>query len=576
MKANISRKIGIMAMTLFMAALLPLSLTSCSDDDNNGDVAAALTIGTEQFDYEFSALGDQIIEIPFSSTRDWKVETADANADWLMFSRTEGHAGDHTLYVRLAKNEEADRETSFTLKSEGCEQTFNVRQARTDALIISNPDKYGALPYRAGQFDVTFATNLGDFETNIEYEDGDEPWIDIAPETRAAMVSHTQTFNYTENPAGASRTAHIYICSKVKPDVKDTLDVTQIGAPVPAIKISNKADFSKSLKGVAQDIAVAFEHQYIDELKWEATSDNGNDWFTATRSGNAINLHFTDNAGATNRSVRIHIYGHNTEYDRDLSDEVIITQMPDSRFHVSASKGLATLFSEKGIDQTTLQAIEVVGQMSDADFKLLRTMAKSNALSYIDLSGVTNGELPVFNGSKDNNDGCFNGCTKLETLILPQGGQLKYIPINLCRNCTALTEIEIPEGVEYIDRHAFAGCTAMTKISLPSTITYLYGCCFEKIALKEAHLKTKPLQVLQVMRGTDSKTTMSEVFMNTGNIYKKAKLYVPAQYLDIYKKSNPTLEDLGLKEWPALPNNQSAHTDGKAFTWFGSNEIVAE
>lgn len=576
MKINHFKKIGMYAIGLLVASALPMSLSSCSDSDDETSKVGALTIGTEQFDYEFSAEGDQIIEIPFTSTHDWTVEVADANVDWLQFARMEGHPGTHTLFVRVTKNEKADRSTSFTLKSDVGSQTFTVSQSRTDALIISNSDKYQDLAYQGGEFEVTFDTNLGDFVINTEYEAGTEPWIEQVAKSRAPMVSNTLTFKYAENPEGGSRTAHIYFSSKVRPEIKDTLDVTQIGAPVPAAKILNKEAFANPLRGVAQQVVVNIEYKYLDDFHWEVTSEDGNDWYNAALGDNVINIQLTDNAGTASRALKVRIWGSNAQYGRNLSDDVTITQAPDTRYHAGNGKSIAEMMSEKGVDQATLESIEVVGQLSEDDFKLLRKMAKDNSLSYIDLSGATNTEIPSFNASKDNNDGCFNGCVHLETLILPQNGNIKYIPINMCRNCSALKEIRIPEGIEYVDRHSFANCTAMEVIWLPSTLQYLYGCCFEKIPLKEAHLRCLPMQVLQVRRGTDTPTIISEVFMNTGNIYKKAKLYVPAEYLEIYLKPEPTLEDLGLSEWPLKPGSTDEHVDGKTFSWVGTNEIVAE
>lgn len=64
MKINHFKKIGMYAIGLLVASALPMSLSSCSDSDDETSKVGALTIGTEQFDYEFSAEGDQIIEIP--------------------------------------------------------------------------------------------------------------------------------------------------------------------------------------------------------------------------------------------------------------------------------------------------------------------------------------------------------------------------------------------------------------------------------------------------------------------------------------------------------------------------------
>lgn len=58
----------------------------------------------------------------------------------------------------------------------------------------------------------------------------------------------------------------------------------------------------------------------------------------------------------------------------------------------------------------------------------------------------------------------FNGCTKLESVKLPEG--LKSIDIDAFYDCKSLKEIEIPKGVSMIGELAFAGCSGLKKVTI--------------------------------------------------------------------------------------------------------------
>ena len=46
------------------------------------------------------------------------------------------------------------------------------------------------------------------------------------------------------------------------------------------------------------------------------------------------------------------------------------------------------------------------------------------------------------------------------------------------RDCTSLTSVTIPEGVESIGSFAFRNCDAITSLEIPSSITYIGGYAF--------------------------------------------------------------------------------------------------
>ena len=89
-------------------------------------------------------------------------------------------------------------------------------------------------------------------------------------------------------------------------------------------------------------------------------------------------------------------------------------------------------------------------------------------------------------------------------------------------DCVNLTNIELPEGVEYIGAAAFARCTALEKVTIPSTMTVnqSYGASsmfYDNPAMKELHLNTATPPQWYIYTGTASKSYLPTT----------CKLYVP-------------------------------------------------
>lgn len=238
----------------------------------------------------------------------------------------------------------------------------------------------------------------------------------------------------------------------------------------------------------------------------------------------------------------------------------------DSGLVIGNGKTLSQVMTDNGMDEATVETLVLKGELSGNDWKLLKTMATGKNLKNIDLSAVTNTTLP---------NQAFKDCAKLETLVFPQHGNLKEIPAEICRNCKALKEIRIPEGVDAVINHAFAVCSSLTKIYLPSTITYLYGYCFEQCPIAEIHLKSKPVQVYRVWRAPSQvgdPRAYSIIF--SGSLPRTAKLYVPFEYIDLYQKPLP--EDCVSKHLQKeLAKNEWSETCQRGlFSWANAQTVI--
>jgi hypothetical protein len=72
-------------------------------------------------------------------------------------------------------------------------------------------------------------------------------------------------------------------------------------------------------------------------------------------------------------------------------------------------------------------------------------------------------------------DGLFKGHRELQSIVF-YGQNLKYIHQSAFENCSALTDLHLPEGLLTLDFYAFRGCASLTLFSLPKSVTTLgYG-----------------------------------------------------------------------------------------------------
>ena len=65
----------------------------------------------------------------------------------------------------------------------------------------------------------------------------------------------------------------------------------------------------------------------------------------------------------------------------------------------------------------------------------------------------------------------FSGCTGLTKVTFKEGNTLDGIAEGVFANCTALTEIHLPESITSIGRQAFENCSSLTSITIPQSVT---------------------------------------------------------------------------------------------------------
>ena len=73
--------------------------------------------------------------------------------------------------------------------------------------------------------------------------------------------------------------------------------------------------------------------------------------------------------------------------------------------------------------------------------------------------------------------GCFENCTKLTTVILPD--TIKSIENNAFAGCTSLRGIYLPNSVTVLGKNAFSGCSNLEAICIPASVRWIGADAFD-------------------------------------------------------------------------------------------------
>lgn len=144
------------------------------------------------------------------------------------------------------------------------------------------------------------------------------------------------------------------------------------------------------------------------------------------------------------------------------------------------------LFDQEAEEYAEIAELIVTGSINSDDIATINLMAKDYALRTVDLSAanvenntfaaqafketklehITVPKTLVAMGYE-----CFYS-TSLQSIVFPTTG-LTEIPLTCFTWSTALTELEIPEGVTTLGQQSLVFCTALKKLTLPSTLTHI-------------------------------------------------------------------------------------------------------
>ena len=167
-------------------------------------------------------------------------------------------------------------------------------------------------------------------------------------------------------------------------------------------------------------------------------------------------------------------------------------------------------------------------------------------------------------------DNLFNGCEKLQSIIIPD--RVTALGTSIFANCKALNELTIPEGIETISSNLCNGCLTLKSLSLPSTITKI-----DSSAIKDCNGLTKIICKAENPPLIDESNSLA-----VENLKNDLIIYVPDNRVDAYKDKAAWGEvfkfsDDTVEENPseAEPSETSENTQKKARILIkGLNEII--
>ena len=87
----------------------------------------------------------------------------------------------------------------------------------------------------------------------------------------------------------------------------------------------------------------------------------------------------------------------------------------------------------------------------------------------------------------------FYNCKSLATVIFEEGSKLATIAdagsySGTFENCTALSNIQLPNSLTYLGSRAFFNCKSITHIEIPSSVTHIAGYAFAKTGIVEIEI----------------------------------------------------------------------------------------
>ena len=215
---------------------------------------------------------------------------------------------------------------------------------------------------------------------------------------------------------------------------------------------------------------------------------------------------------------------------------------------------------------TSIDIPEGVTIISDNCFKgcssleritLPSTIKQIGESAFYGCSALTSIDIPE--GVTIISDWCFSECSSMESITLPS--TIKKIGLRAFLRCSALTSIDIPEGVTIIPDGCFSECKKLNSVTLPTTIKKIEDDAFrgcnkvktisipngcERLEELGRFIAPSPriflppsLCSIDVI-STDVFSAELLIFcfapqLEELEIFKKCKLYVLPQYLDLYK-----------------------------------------
>ena len=145
---------------------------------------------------------------------------------------------------------------------------------------------------------------------------------------------------------------------------------------------------------------------------------------------------------------------------------------------------LKKVIFEDGVKGLGDYAFYECAKLEEADLSNIETLGKCSFSGCTELASINQ----LSGNLKEIPDGCFDGCSSLESIDLPNG--LESIGVAAFNNCTvAEGNVIIPDGAKSIGNSAFRACKGIDNVVIPDSVEsvgdYAFGYCedLKKITL---------------------------------------------------------------------------------------------
>lgn len=154
---------------------------------------------------------------------------------------------------------------------------------------------------------------------------------------------------------------------------------------------------------------------------------------------------------------------------------------------------------------------------------------------------VTFDELQYFTNVEAIPGNFLNGCTNMESVIVPQGVEKIYY--YAFKGCKKLTKINIPEYVNVIGDQAFEGCTGLREVTIANPNP-------ESIELNSTAFNNVPLGqcTLYVPLGAKARYEAAAIWSQFGNIVEKRLGHTQPKFSPIESQATGYIYNMGLRK----------------------------
>jgi len=430
------------------------------------DTNVGLIISPKSYIVDSSA---QLLEIEVNTNVDYNVEIDNSCQDWISIYTTKS-LSTKKFVLKIGSNESYNNRVGEVVVKQvngNLSETIIIKQNQTDTILI---------PQKEINVSKDEQSVIVDLETNVDYEVlTDASWIRLL--STKSLTSSSIELHIEENTNYIERVALIQI-QKIGGGVSETIIITQAKSYVLSLTPSEVV-----ISGKAQSFTVTLESNSDCTI---TIPDEVGVWIKTPSlhvSNGEIVFMASSNTSNSNRDIDISF----SSEESGLNQILKVTQLaPKAKLSLSITAGhLKEAIDNLGIDYLNVDELTLSGGINGDDLAIIRTMSGNDkyntpskgSLEYLDMKGCTlipgseiylniNGRNYTIQGYNEIPYNCFSNCSKLKTIILPEGCRLNSSGSQFS-SCENLEEVVLPSSASIIPGNCFSGSRRLKVLNLP-------------------------------------------------------------------------------------------------------------